>query len=98
MPPAYIVAQVDVTDPVAYEDYKVLSTRAIAECGGRVLVRGSAAKVIEGDWQPSRLVIIQFDSAEEAHRWYESGTYRAAREARKNASISRLVIVEGVAP
>lgn len=97
MTPAYIIAQVDVTDPAAYEEYKVLSTRAITESGGRVLVRGGAAKVIEGDWQPSRLVVIQFDSVEQARRWYDSETYRAARLARTNASNTRLVIVEGVA-
>lgn len=97
MPTAYVIAQVEVTDPVAYEEYKVLSTRAIIESGGRVLVRGGTATAMEGDWQPSRMVVIEFESLERARRWYESETYRAACDARTNASNTQLVIVEGVA-
>lgn len=96
MPLAYVVAQIEVTDPAAYENYKVLSTRAIVENGGRVLVRGGACETVEGDWTPQRLVVIEFDSAEQARRFYDSETYRAARQARANAANMRLVIAEGV--
>jgi uncharacterized protein (DUF1330 family) len=93
----YVIAQVNVTDPAVYEEYKALSTRAIRESGGRVLVRGGSAEVMEGDWKPTRLVVIQFDSADKARHWYDSEIYRAARLVRMNASTTQLVIVEGVA-
>lgn len=96
MAPAYVIADIEVTDAKAYEQYKLLSTRAINESGGRVLVRGGPVHPLEGDWTPSRLVLIEFASVEAAKRFYDSETYRQARTARANAARMRLLVAEGV--
>lgn len=93
---AYVIAEVDVTDPQAYEQYKVLSTQAIAAAGGEVLVRGGAVQAVEGGWNPSRVVVIAFSSMEHARQFYDSALYRQAREARAKAARMRLIIAEGV--
>jgi uncharacterized protein (DUF1330 family) len=95
MPSAYIIANVRVTDPVQYEDYKKLSTIAMQAHGAEVCVRGGAVKVLEGDWQPDRMVVLEFPSVEQARRFYDSAEYRRARQARESAAVMRMVLVEG---
>ena len=96
MPSAYIIANVRVTDPVQYEDYKKFSTLAMQAHGAEVCVRGGAVKVLEGDWQPDRVVVLRFPSVEQAQRFYDSAEYRRARDAREKAAVMRMVLVEGV--
>ena len=96
MPSAYIIANVKVTDPVRYEDYKRFSTLAMQAHGAEVCVRGGAAEVLEGDWQPDRLVVLKFPSVEQAKRFYDSQEYRRARDAREGAAIMRMIVVEGL--
>ena len=93
---AYIIAEVEVTDPQAYEQYKILSTQAIAQADGKVLVRGGAVLPMEGGWSPKRMVVIAFDSLEKAQNFYDCETYRQARAARAKAAHMRMIIVEGV--
>ncbi|SRR5258706_12554984 len=95
MPSAYIIANVRVTDPVQYEDYKKFSTIAMQAHGARVRVRGGAVQVLEGDWQPDRVVVLEFPSVEQARRFYDSPEYRRARRAREGAAVMRMVLVEG---
>lgn len=95
---AYVIAEVDVTDPQAYEQYKVLSTQAIAEGGGEVLVRGGPVHAVEGGWTPARIVVIAFSSLAHAQQFYDSELYRQARQARAHAAHMRLIIAEGVKP
>jgi uncharacterized protein (DUF1330 family) len=64
--PAYVIANVDVRDPEAYEEYRALVPATIAEHGGRYTARGGATEVAEGDWKPKRLVIVEFPSVENA--------------------------------
>jgi len=94
--PAYLVADVQVTDPVRYEDYKKLAATAIAKFGGRYLVRGGAHTTVEGEWKPHRLVIMEFADVATARRFYDSPEYREARAARANAAKGQFVIVEGL--
>lgn len=94
--PAYVIVDAEVTDPEAYESYKQLSAEAVAAHGGRFLVRGGAARALEGDWTPSRVVVLEFASVEDAAKWYESEEYRAARQARASAARMNMVAVEGV--
>lgn len=94
---AYIIADVDVTDPQQYEEYKRWSSAAMQTHGAEVLVRGGAATVLEGDWQPSRIVVLRFPSVEAARAFYDSPEYRRAREARAGAAVMRMIAVEGVA-
>ena len=96
MPSAYIIANVRVTDPVAYEEYKKLSTLAMQAHGAEPCVRGGAVTVLEGDWQPDRVVVLKFPSVEQAKRFYESPEYRKARDARADCAVMRMVLVEGV--
>lgn len=93
---AYIVVDCEVTDPAKYEQYKELAPPAIARYGGRYLVRGGASAVLEGDWQPKRVVILEFPSLAAAKEFYDSPEYRAARDVRTNAARMNLVAVEGV--
>ena len=94
---AYLVADVDVTDPDGYERYKQLSSAAVDLYGGRFLVRGGPVEVLEGEVEPHRLVVIEFDSAEAVHRWYHSPEYAQARGVRQATSTGWFVVVEGAA-
>ena len=96
MSSAYIIANVTVTDPQQYEEYKKWSTAAMQAHGAEVCVRGGKAEVIEGDWQPERLVVLKFPSVEAARKFDASPEYGKARAARKGAAVLRMVLVEGV--
>ena len=93
--PAYLIAHVHVTDPVKYEDYKRLVPASLAKYGGRFLVRGPVPEVLEGQWQPERLVIVEFPSVERARAWYESSEYAPAKALRQAASEGSFVLLEG---
>ena len=96
MPSAYIIANVRVTDPAQYEEYKRLSTLAMQAHGAQVRVRGGEVQVLEGDWQPDRMVVLEFPSTEQARRFYDSAEYKRAREARAGAAVMRMVLVDGI--
>jgi len=93
--PAYIIADIEVTDSARYDEYRKLAGPAVQRYGGRYLVRGGAHEVLEGDWAPHRVVLIEFSSAAQARAFYHSPEYAAARAARKGASHSNLIVVEG---
>lgn len=96
MPSAYILADVTVTNPEQYEDYKKWSTAAMQAHGAEVCVRGGKVEVLEGDWSPSRLVMLKFPSVEAAKAFDASPEYGKARAARQGAAIMRMIVVEGV--
>jgi uncharacterized protein (DUF1330 family) len=93
---AYVMADITVTDPDQMAKYREWSTKAAAEFGATFIVRGGAIEVLEGDWKPSRIVILQFPDSETARKWYASETYQHAITLRKNAGVMRMVMVEGV--
>ncbi|HTV44429.1 MAG TPA: DUF1330 domain-containing protein [Stellaceae bacterium] len=93
--PAYVIAEVEVTDPGAYEPYRPLAAASIARFGGRFIVRGGAAALVEGSPEPQRIVVIEFPDAETARRWYHSDEYQRALKIRQKASTGRLILVEG---
>ena len=93
---AYIIANVRVTDAAQYEHYKQLSTLAIRAYGAEVCVRGGTVEVLEGDWQPERLVVLRFPSVAQAKAFNASAEYTLARAARAGAAVMRMVVVEGV--
>ena len=95
MPSAYIISNVTVTDPAQYEAYKKLSTHAMKVHGAEVCVRGGAVEVLEGDWQPDRVVVLKFPSVEAARAFARSAEYGEARQARQGAAVMRMVLVEG---
>ncbi|ALJ34898.1 DUF1330 domain-containing protein [Azospirillum brasilense] len=93
--PAYIIADVNVTNPAAYENYKTLTPNAVAKNGGRFIARGGQAEALEGGWQPNRVVILEFPDYATAKAFYDSPEYREAREARKDAADFRMIVVDG---
>jgi uncharacterized protein (DUF1330 family) len=95
MPSAYVLADVDVKDPAAYEEYKRLSTIAMKAHGAEVCVRGGPTEVVEGDWTPNRLVLLKFGSLEQARAFYHSNEYQAAKQAREGIAVMRMVLIEG---
>jgi uncharacterized protein (DUF1330 family) len=95
LPSAYVLANVDVKDPAAYEEYKRLSTIAMKAHGAEVCVRGGAIEVLEGDWKPSRTVLLKFPSMEQARAFYDSTEYQAAKKAREGIAVMRMVLIEG---
>ena len=90
------MVETDITDPERYEQYKAASPAAIAAGGGRFLVRGGDLAVLEGDWHPSRLVVLEFEDLAAAKRWYESEAYQQAKKLREGAAHLRMVAVQGV--
>jgi uncharacterized protein (DUF1330 family) len=95
MPKGYVIARVSVTDPAAYAEYAKDATVAIRQYGGRVLARGGAHEALEGEAR-ARNVIIEFESFEQAKRYYHSPEYQAAKAKRAGAATAELVVVEGV--
>lgn len=93
---AYIISDVDVTNAEQYESYKKLSTIAIQTHGAEICVRGGAAEAIEGDWLPSRIVVLKFSSREKAQAFATSPEYAAARKAREGAALMRMILVDGI--
>jgi uncharacterized protein (DUF1330 family) len=94
--PAYVIVETDITDPERYERYKAASPGAVAAAGGRFVVRGGELAVLEGDWRPSRRVVLEFADLDAARRWYESERYQAARQLREGAARLRMVAVQGI--
>jgi uncharacterized protein (DUF1330 family) len=93
---AYIVVDCEVLDPAKYEEYKKLAPEAIAKHGGKYLARGGQTAMLEGDWRPNRIVILEFPTLEAARRFYTSVEYTAARRARAGAAKMEIIAVEGV--
>ncbi|HUP35276.1 MAG TPA: DUF1330 domain-containing protein [Candidatus Limnocylindria bacterium] len=94
--PAYVIAEVTVTDPATMEEYRKRVPATLAPFGGRFIVRGGAHQTMEGDWKPNRLVILEFPSMEHAHRWYDSEEYREPKAMRLRAGRTNVVLVDGV--
>lgn len=95
--PAYVIADVKVSDPERYKGYTALSPGAIAAAGGEFLVRGGKSEVLEGSFQPARTVVVKFPSVEAAKAFYDSALYVEARAQRAGATeYFNMYVVEGV--
>jgi uncharacterized protein (DUF1330 family) len=92
---AYVIADVNVTDPKTYDEYRKMVPATIEKYGGRFLVRGGAFEVKEGGWNPARVVILEFPSLEQARKWYHSKEYAPALALRLKAASAKLILVEG---
>jgi uncharacterized protein (DUF1330 family) len=95
--PAYIVVETDIHDPEQYERYKAAAPPAVEAGGGRFIARGGELVVLEGDWQPKRIVLLEFPDLEAAKRFYESPEYQEAKRLREGAAGFNMVAVQGVA-
>ena len=92
----YLIAQIEITDPDAFEAYRAVVPAVIAKFGGRYLVRGGTVEVLEGDSPIPRLVIVAFDSVDQVRRFYDSPEYQEILPLRLGASKGSVVIVEGI--
>jgi uncharacterized protein (DUF1330 family) len=94
---AYVIVHIDVTDPTGYEAYKPLASESIARQGGRYVVRGGRSEVLEGGPAPSRVVVLEFPTYEQALAWYHSDEYQAAIKLRQQtADTSLFMVADGV--
>jgi tRNA-Thr(GGU) m(6)t(6)A37 methyltransferase TsaA len=95
---AYIIVQIDIHDPVAYERYRIMAAPTVTAYGGRYVVRGGASEMLEGSWQPRRLVILEFPEATVAREWWASPEYAPAKALRQQAAHTEMLLIEGAGP
>jgi uncharacterized protein (DUF1330 family) len=95
---AYVIVNVDTRHPEEYERYKEIAEKTVAQYGGRYLVRGGQMKILEGSWEPTRIVVLEFPSYERAHEWWHSTEYAPAKELRQRLSTTDLLIIDGYTP
>lgn len=95
--PAYVIVEIEIQDPVEYEEYKKLTPAAIAAYDGRFVVRGAQSESLEGDWNPHRIVVLEFPSVERAKEWWHSPEYTKAKTIRQRAAKTKMLVVEGYA-
>jgi uncharacterized protein (DUF1330 family) len=95
--PAYFIVDNEVTDPAGFEEYRKQVPTTLELYGGKILVRGGQLQTLEGDWKPTRLVVTEFPSIEQARRWYDSEEYRPLKALRLRTARGSLGLVEGVA-
>ncbi|MGA2607307.1 MAG: DUF1330 domain-containing protein [Terriglobia bacterium] len=97
-PPAYVIAEVEVTDPTTLKKYSETAPQIVESFNGRYVVRGGKTQSLEGEPPKGFIVVIGFDSVEKAREWYDSPAYGAIRPFRQSSTKSRIFIAEGVAP
>ena len=91
----YVIVEIEVTDPVGYEEYKQLAGATVAKYGGKYIVRGGATETLEGEWHPKRIVILEFESVQRAKEWLNCPQYREPRKMRHRTARTNMVVVEG---
>ena len=92
---AYVIVEVSIHDPGAYEGYKKLTPAAIAAYDGKFVVRGGQSEALEGDWQPERIVVLEFPSVDRAKEWWSSDMYAEAKSIRQGAATTKMLVVPG---
>jgi uncharacterized protein (DUF1330 family) len=92
---AYVIAEIEVTDPATYEDYRKQVPAVVTKYGGKFIVRGGKIESMEGGWSPKRIVVVEFASLDQALKWYRSSDYAPLIKLRQKASRGKLIIVEG---
>ncbi|MBX9963245.1 MAG: DUF1330 domain-containing protein [Burkholderiales bacterium] len=94
--PAYLIADVDVSDPMGFETYRQLVAPTITGAGGAYIVRGGGFEVLEGSYQPKRLVVLEFESMAAARAWYHSDEYAPVKAIRQRTAATNVILVEGL--
>ena len=97
MAKGYLVVEVEgVTDPKAYESYRAGAGFLLEKYGGKYIMRGGKTEVLEGDWQPKRIVVLEFESAQRAKEWLNCEEYREPRKMRHRTARTNMILVEGM--
>ena len=94
--PAYVIVDIIVTDPVRYEEYKKSAAATVTAFGGKYIVRGNPVEILEGDWKPNRLVVLEFESLSRARQWWASSEYSEPKKLRHETARSKMIVVEGI--
>ncbi|HWJ91906.1 MAG TPA: DUF1330 domain-containing protein [Flavisolibacter sp.] len=94
--PAFVIVDVEIHDPKAYDEYKLLTPASITAYGGRFVVRGGYSESLEGDWNPQRVVVLEFPTVDRAKEWWASEDYAPAKKIRQANATTRMLVVEGV--
>jgi uncharacterized protein (DUF1330 family) len=94
--PAYFVAEVEVLDPTAFQEYVKGAPATVAAYGGKYIARGGAIEIFEGSWEPKRLTIVQFESVARVKEWFNSPEYAPFKEIRKKTTRANLLVTEGL--
>ena len=92
---AYVIAELDITDPEKFAEYRRLVPATVEQYGGKYLARGGGVEVLEGDWNPTRIVILEFESLERAQQWWNSAIYQGPKAMRQAAATSNVLLIEG---
>jgi uncharacterized protein (DUF1330 family) len=92
---AYVLAEIAVTDPALYDDYRKQVLATVTKYGGKFIVRGGKVEPLEGGWKPERMIALEFPSMEQAQKWYRSAEYAPLITLRQKASRGKLILVEG---
>jgi uncharacterized protein (DUF1330 family) len=93
---AYIIIDMNITDPLRFEEYNMLAAPTVELYGGKFLAHGGTTEILEGSWAPGHLVILQFDTVEQAKEWLNSTEYHEPRRLRHEAAVSNMIVSEGV--
>jgi uncharacterized protein (DUF1330 family) len=96
--PAYIIVEIEIHDPAQYEDYKMLTPLSLAAYDGKFIVRGGQTETLEGDWDPQRIVVLEFPTVEKAKQWWASEEYAPAKNLRQQTAFTKMIVVEGFEP
>ena len=92
---AYVIVDLEVTDPAGFEEYRKVVPATIEKYGGKYLVRGGRMETLEGDWSPKRVVVLEFESVERAKEWWSSEDYREPKALRQRTAKTSAIVVEG---
>jgi len=93
---AYVIYDVEIQDPIRYQEFRDLVWRAVEAAGGKYLVRDGSLKVYEGDWKPRNIVVLEFPSVADWEAFYYGPTYQGLKTIRDTCSSARLISVEGL--
>lgn len=93
---AYVIVEITIHDQNLYEEYKKLTPAAISAYDGKFLIRGAKTEALEGEWNPQRIVVLEFPSVERAKEWWHSPEYSEARGIRQRAATTKMIVVEGM--
>ena len=92
---AYVIVEIDIIDSVGYDEYKKLAGATVEKYGGKYIVRGGRAETLEGDWNPKRIVVLEFESMQRAKDWLNCEEYREPRKMRHRTAKTNMIVVEG---
>jgi uncharacterized protein (DUF1330 family) len=93
--PAYVIVEVEINDPLEYEEYKKLTPSSISAYDGKFIVRGAETESLEGNWNPQRIVVLEFPSVARAKEWWHSEQYAPAKAIRHKTAKTKMLVVEG---